>query len=394
MRKSPLLLAFILMSSLLFGQNIKTKHQTMKYKYLPEKPLPKDYKTYQYTVGTNATDGVPLSSKYIEFSKPVIDGYKNVSPKKSSDGLIIGGKIITLDKNDKEVNSDITVNILFGNIELISKDDKFEKVLNPQTGAETMSHHSLLSFNFPYTIQVVDNLKGIVLLDTIVNNKRNMDYPQDYSYDKIKGKVPAPIFTSKPSFDLSYRRFEPNLYQDSKEIMAMNCITEVAAIVTHLFGYKSGTFEFAVVSKVKSKNPVFLPIEKASDDIEIIIDSVKANYKADKNLNWHTKEIYDMADKCVKVWESSITDSNILNEFKDAKDRQEFINLIKRNLIVGYLFTNRFDEAKKLVVEIKPFFNKSVFGQVLEDGYITKASYLVDREARTYKVHKEFFNFQ
>ncbi|MES2838133.1 MAG: hypothetical protein V4667_11455 [Bacteroidota bacterium] len=366
----------------------------MKYQFLPEKPLPKEYKTYQYSVGTNATDAVPLSTTYVEFSKPVISGYKNVTPNKSKDGFITGGKIITLDRNNKEVSSDVTVNVLFGNIELTSKDDKSNKTAGTQPGTEVMSHYSTLGFNFSYTIQVVDNIKGVVLLDTVVNTPRKMDYPQDYSYDKLKGKVPAPTYTSKPALDLSYRRFEPNLYQNTKEILVIECMNEVAAIATHLFGYKNGTFEFAVVSKVKSKNPVFLTIEKASDDIEIIIDSVKTNYKADKNLNWHTKEIYEMADKCVKVWESCITDSNILNEFKDSKDRQEFINLIKRNLIVGYLFTNRFDEAKKLVVEIKPFFNKSVFGQVLEDGYITKASYLVDREARTYKVHKEFFNFQ
>lgn len=88
-----------------------------------------------------------------------------------------------------------------------------------------------------------------------------------------------------------------------------------------------------------------------------------------------------------------ITDSKYLNEFKDPRDKAEFINKTKRSLIAVYLFQDNFDKALAMYNEVEPTTHINVMGQSMPDDNMKPLLLLIDRDRKLYDKHKQAFNF-
>ncbi|MFN8114500.1 MAG: hypothetical protein U0W65_00185 [Bacteroidia bacterium] len=384
----------LLMSTLgIIAQNVKTKYQNFKYELLPYKPLPANYKTYKVTATNESTDGVPLNSKFVYIGEEYIKGLQNTSITFVKSGVMIGGAVIGKEpEQPKDIPSNLLVTFSFKNIEMLDKREFINKPTNPQTNVIENYLTYRLTFKFAYQLKVYDNQTQRYLLDTLIEAPKTTLFPSDYRYDAYGNKQYAPGYTNKPDLDADYNRNGKDLYANSKMILAKVCMDEGKEILKQQFGYDWKSYTLAI-SRVKAKSPVFDICDTTSNLMDNILDSISFNTKKSKHLNWHTPYIKQQAKKLSSIWEDMITDSKYLNEFKDPRDKAEFINKTKRSLIAVYLFQDNFDKALAMYNEVEPTTHINVMGQSMPDDNMKPLLLLIDRDRKLYDKHKQAFNF-
>lgn len=389
-----ILTVFVLLLTLINeAQNVKTKYQNFKYELLPYKPLPINYKTYKVTATNEATDGVPLNSKFVYIGEEYIKGLQNTSITFVKSGVMIGGAVIGKEpEQPKDIPSHLLITFSFKNIEMLEKREFMNKPTNPQTNVIENFLTYRLTFKFGYQLKVYDNQTQRYLLDTLIETPKTTLFPSDYRYDAYGNKQYAPGYTNKPDLDADYNRNGKDLYANSKMILTKVCMDEGKEILKQQFGFDWKSYTLAV-SRVKSKSPVFDICDTTSNIMDNILDSVSFNSKKSKHLNWHTVSIKQQALKLSGIWEDMITNPKYLNEFKEPKEKEEFINKTKRNLIAVYLFQDNFDKALQIYQEVEPTTVIHSFGQNLPDENMKPLFLLIDRERKLYDKHKQAFNF-
>ena len=395
MKKQTAFLLLILLFNLkvVYSQNVKTKYQSFKYEVLPTRPLASTYKTYKVDATSDATDGVALNGKFIYLGEEYITGLQNSTITYVKSGVMIGGAVIGKEpEKAKEIPASLQISIVFKNIEMMDKKEFVNKPTNPATNVIENYLTYKLSFRFSYAIKVKDVATNQYLLDTIIDTPKSTLFPCDYRFDAHGNKIYAPGYLNKPDLDADYNRNGKDIYVNSKMILAQQCMNETKLILKSLYGYDWQS-QIIAVSRVKSKSPTFNICDTVSDLMDHILDSVSYHTKKEKHLNWHTTNIKVQAQKVAAIWEDMLINEKYLNEFKDPKDKQEFINKTKRNLIVAYLFQDNFDKAVTLYYEVEPSTIIKSFGQNLPDDNMRTLWALIQREKKLFNTHKQTFNF-
>ncbi len=397
--KNQLVLLILISSSLIanniYSQKIKIQNYSFKYEILPQRPLPNTYKTYKVSIGNESTDGIPVNSKLIRLDDKYIKGLKNSTILTEQNGIIVGGSIVEINKSaEKSANlpTALEITVAFKNIELIDKKEDTKKANNPQTHVEESYFNYKLFLKFSYSIKVKDVEKNKYLLDTLIETQKNTLFPSDYRYDTFGNKVNYLGDNNKPELDIDYNKNSKDLYANSKTILAPKCMNEAKEILTALFGYDE-QLKYFTISRVKSKNPIFDVCDSALNIFNNVLDSISYNTKKEKHLNWHTAGIHVQANQVATIWENMITNEKILNEFKDPKDKEEYINKTKQNLIVAYLLEDEFETSSKLFYEVEPSTQLTMMGKTFPDDNMKMIINLLQREQILYKTHKPVFNF-
>lgn len=375
------------------AQNVKTKYQSFKYEVLPTRPLAPTYKTYKVDAASDATDGVGLNGKFIYLGEEYIKGLQNSTITYVKSGVMIGGAVIGKEpEKPKEIPASLQISVVFKNIEMMDKKEFVNKPTNPATNVIESYLTYKLSFRFSYTIKVKDVATNQYLLDTIIDTPKSTLFPCDYRFDAYGNKQYAPGYVNKPDLDADYNRNGKDLYANSKMILAKVCMDEGKEILKQIFGYdwKSYTLAF---SRVKSKSPIFDICDTTSILMDNILDSISYHTKKQKHINWHTASIKQQSQKLGLILEDMISNEKYLNEFKEPKAKEEYVNKTKRNLIAVYLFQDNFDKALQMYFTVEPATVVHSFGQNLPDENMKPLFLLVDRERKLYDKHKPVFNF-
>ncbi|MBN8694082.1 MAG: hypothetical protein J0L69_12880 [Bacteroidetes bacterium] len=389
---SCFVLSFISLSS----QNIKTKMWTMQYEYLPTVLPDSKYNTYKIFPESHATDGVPLDGKYMYVAEQYIGGLKNITKPEVKGGILIGGMVVggkEVKTTPGEETQDLTINVSFGNIEIVDKVDYNSATTNPQTNATENLFASKIRFKFEYSIKVTDQKQNKVIFDTIINEPKLTVYPQDFKYNAYGDKAGARGFASKPELDLDYNQNSKNLYALAKKTLVKNCMDQMAMIVTSRYGYKSAPLSIHYYW-VKSKNKIFDACDTTVDLMRAIVDTMETNIKYNRHLNWHCTSAKSNALKLIRIWEAMLNDSKYHTEFKDEKDLNEFKAKMRRNLVLAYLFNDDFEKAMNYYSIIEKETKYFTGNNYATDEPMKILKKLVEREALNYNKHKVFFGFQ
>lgn len=392
--KPKILLIVLSITTNAIAQNVKTKYQSFKYELLPTKPLPANYKTYKVTAQNESTDGVPLNSKFVYVGEEYIKGLQNSTITFVKGGVMIGGAVIggKEPETPKNIPANLIVSVGFKNIEMIDKKEFVNKPTNPQTNVVENYLTYRLTFKFAYQLKVFDLANNKYLLDTLIDTPKSTLFPCDYRYDAYGNKQYAPGYTNKPDLDVDYNRNGKDLYMNSKMVLAQQCMNQCKAILTQYFGYGWQSHTLAV-ARVKSKSPVFDICDTTSNIMDNILDSISFHTKKDMHLNWHTASIKQQSQKLSSIWEDMLVNTKYLNEFKDPRDKEEFISKTKRNLIAGYLFQDNFEKALALYYEVEPSTVTKAMGQTIPDDTMKTLLAMILREKQNYNSHKQVFGF-
>ncbi len=380
--------------ALFFSQNIKVSLEKFRYEFMPKEVLPAEYKSYKVDVYSNATDGVPLNSRHVYIAEEYIKGLKNVSVPYSKSGIMIGGFVIGKDKNTEktDVLSDLQVSVVFNNIEMLDKKEFLNKTTNTQTNQVETYYTYKLFFKFSYYIKVRDIKTNKYILDTLIDTPKTTLFPNDYRYDAFGNKIAFPGCNNKPDLDLDYNKNANTLYLNSKDALVQTCMNETKSVLKSLYSYYWDNVMITTY-RVKSKSPLFDVCDTVSEIISTICDSTSFNTKNERHLNWHTFFIKTKAKKLTAIWQTMLTDEKYTAEFKNQNDKTEFIDRMKRNLILGYLMSDEFDLALKYFQEIEPNMRVSEFDN-MNDANIKRLISITYREKQLYVKHKEIFNFK
>ena len=391
--KKIILILFSTLVSFSYSQNIKVKNWAFKYEYLPERPLGMNYKTCKVEGYSDASDGVKFDDKFVLIGEEYIRGFKNVSVAYMKSGVMIGGAVVG-GKEEKpvETSPDLKVTVIFKNIELVDKVETVNKTSNLQTNQVEIYCVYKLAFNFPYVLRLTDVKSGKNLLDTLIDNRKIAIFPNEYRYDVFGNRVACNGTNSKPELDLEYNKLAKDLYSLSKKTLAQKCMEESKGILKYFYGFseKSTAINFFWV---KAKSKTFDVCDTTEDLMRSIMDTVTANAKYDKHVNWHCKSVKSDAAKLIRIWENMFSDPKYAAEFTDENDKKEFLIKMKWNLVIANLFADNFEKATSILNEVKSSNDRGR----LEGGNIEQVIHtvesLIDREIKMYNKHKTVFNF-
>jgi len=325
---------------LVFGQSIKTRYLKFTYEGLPINPFPDEYKTYRVKVYNKSTDGVTLNPKFIFLDDQYIKGLRNTRISHRGDSV-------------NESPTPIWITIILKNIEMIDKGETMNSSTNLQTGKLEYYYAYNLTFKFDYQILVSDTLKNKIWLDTLISTPKIAMFPRDYSFDAFGNKSKLPGYPSRADLDFEYNKASRDLYVNSKMILAQSCLNEAKIVLTEQFGWEKRSLTLSI-SHVKSKSPTFDVFDTIHDIMNNVMDSITQNAKGETRLNWRKTTIRKDVDYLMNWWEDMVKNEKYLSEFKDPRDKKDFIDKINRNLVAGYLFQDDFDKALKLFSVVEP----------------------------------------
>ena len=379
------------------SQNVKWGYQSFKYEYMPVYNLPSEYKNYRVVFENASTDGAPLDKRKLYYAEKYVPGFLNLTTVYSQSGFFNSATNLyvnpELNASNPDVNSDLELVFIFNNMELLDKAESFYVPANTTTGAVPSYYNYKLTFKFPYHIKLFDRRKNQVVFDTLIDTQKTTLFPADYRYDALGNKVAFPGHANKPELDMDYSKNTRDLYFKSKSSLMADCMNESKAVLKKCMIYHWDKFAMRITF-VKTKNPVFDICDTASITLEKICDSVSFNAKKDKHLNWHTKTIRASAKKLENVWREMLSDEKYINELKNNSDKNEYIQGIKRNIVIALLLQDEFQKATDLLTEILPNLkSKSYAGDYYDDELKALAS-LIKREQTLYNKHKLIYNFE
>lgn len=378
----------------IMAQTIKSGSYSFKYEVLPFFPLSAAYKNYTIEAFSAATDGVPLSSKFIYLKEKYIDGLENITNVTTSSGIMVGGKIIGKANEDTRTNtnSDLSITVKILNLEVQDKKEYINNTTNFQTNQIQDYYDYKFTFKFPYQLIVRDLIQNKTLLDTTINSPKTTLFPADYRYNSFGDKIEYNGDANKVDLDLDYAQNANTIYSLSKQVLAKTIMNEVKSVLSVFYGYRQSQQNF-MFYRIKSKNKIFDVSDTILDNMKIIIDSVDYNCKKNKHLNWHSSNIKAISGKSLILVEKMIENPMCLNEYKTDTEKEEFILKMKRNLIILYLFNDNLTKAQKLLLEIEPRTRINMLGSSSQDETITNLKNLLTREIKLYDNHKVFFGF-
>lgn len=366
----------------------------MKYEYLPEKLPDYKYATYKVLPIDASTDNVKLDGRYIYYAEDYIKGMKNITTVNVKGGVLIGGFVIggKEEKADYD-HPDLNIIIKFNNIEILEKKEIISNSFNPATNAEGKLYNFKLKFKFGYQLIVQDPKNKITLLDTTVETPKTTVFPNDYKFDQFGNKVGHPGYFVKADLDLDYNQAAPNLYANSKKILAKNCMDEVKIIVNTRYGYNTADLKIDYYW-VKSKNKLFDICDSTIEYMRGIVDTMNTNERKNAHINWHCLSAKRNARQLIRIWEMMLNDNRYTSEFKDPIELEEYSAKMKRNLALAYLFNDDFTNANRYFKEIENKVKLFSGKNANIDPTMVTLQVLIEREEKFYSYHKDYFGFK
>ncbi len=376
------------------AQKIKTGSYDFKYESLPVYELPESYKTYKFTILNTATDGIPLDNSKMLHNQTYLLNSKLDNITKRGNKFIEQG-IDEKTSNEISEVSDIELVFTYNDIEVIDKSDLFTKVQgkNEQTGTFVNSFNYKLLFKFPYRIKIIDRKKKIIVCDTLIDNVKELLYPEDYYLDGLGKKIKPYGALSIEELKLDYEKNGANVLNKSKSALQSKLVAEQQEFSTLYLLNNTKEYSYRYI-RIKTKDPIFDICDTASNLVKIITEAIDLNTKNQKHLNWHTTEIKKYVEKLNVIWSDMLTNNKYLSQIKEADDLEEYKHGLKFNLITINLWLDNFVKAQELYDEVKSTKTYLNTRFLNHDDYMKQLGEFLRREKAVFIKNKIIYNFK
>jgi hypothetical protein len=389
-KKKHIIIMLLMFALSAHSQKVKEGYQKFKYEKLPFIPLSQNQKTYRVTYSNESTDGTMLDPKKLYYKEYFLPDLKNLTQVNVSGGNLAGYSKI--ESSNPNIESDLEINIVYYNIEMIDKQLNQSMPGSAPTGTEPNYLNYKLTFKFPYRIKVKDIKTNTSLIDTLIDQQQSTLFPSEYRYDNLGNSIPFPGHLNKADLDLDYNQNGKNLYFYSKSVLMSKYLNQTKSILKNNFCYDWETFAW-LHSRVKSKNVLFDICDTSSQILDMICDSINFNTKKNNHLNWHTNFIKNKAEKLTSIYQEMITNVAFANEFTSTNDKEYFLFKMRKNLVISLMLQEEYEKAAKLNLELIKLAKEKQKNLGYSDQDVYTIYALIKREEFIYNKFKNKYNF-
>lgn len=390
------ILPFVLLalSLNLEAQKIKIKFSSVQYEWLPEYEMPSEYNKYSVHVSSDATDGIPQSMAYAFTREKYIPKLDNVTEVKAQSGILSGNKLLNSVNDTYGGGSppDLILRVILGNINITNKE--IRSATTPTASNPNEYHFSYkINFQFKFRIKLIDANNSKVIVDTLIDNPKLLTYPDNFNVNTDGSQSSEIWFLNKNEIDRDMEKNKQSILEKSKMLLTKNCMAETSSIMAGLYGFTKSDQSFPLVT-IKSKKIQFNVFDTIITKMEALYDSISLNCKNQIHKNWHLPLLKSKAADLYNKVKAISSDESILSEFKEIKEKDNFTNSMKINLMMLCLLQDRFDEARQTYNEIEAFFNLPQNRDDYVLANLSAVAYLLNREQSLYERHKQRFYFR